>query len=146
MRGKREARVRTRGGRGVLRLAFVYAVLLASLTLVVRRQSRALDALRSLDELRRERAVMAAARAELVRDLERLESRGHVVEIARRELGMHIPGTDEIVLLPWPEAESEAVVAGGRAWSDGRADEAGRAAGGSGGGGGAGAGGSEAAR
>ncbi|MFW6201437.1 MAG: hypothetical protein ACOC8B_02595 [Gemmatimonadota bacterium] len=145
MRGKGEV-ARERGGRGVLRLAFVYAILLASLTLVVHRQSRALDALRSLDELRRERAVLAATRAELVRELERLESRRHVVGVARRELDMHIPATDEIVLLPWPAVESEAAAAGGRAAvADGRVEEAGRAAGGVGAGGDGGASAREAA-
>lgn len=91
-----------KGQKGVLRLALVYMALLASLTLVVWRQSRALDELRELDALRRDRAVLEAGRTELVRKLERLESRGHIVDFARRELGMHIPGADEIVLLRWP--------------------------------------------
>lgn len=101
-------RERTEGRRqkGVVRLALVYAALLASLSLVVWRQSRTLDELRALDELRRERAVLEATRAEQVRGLEHLESRGHVVDYASRELGMHIPAADEIVLLPWPAQET----------------------------------------
>lgn len=106
-----------RGQRGVLRLALVYAAVLGSLSGVVWRHGRALDALRVLDASRHDRAILEAERAELVRTLERLEGRSHVVGYARRELGMRIPTTSEIVLVRWPggsSAEESTGATGGR--------------------------------
>lgn len=95
--------MRSRGQRGVLRLALAWALLLLSLSWVVWRQSRVLDELRALDELRRQHAVLEARRAELLRRLETLESRGEVVDAARTELDMRIPTSTEIVILQVPD-------------------------------------------
>lgn len=92
-----------RGGRsGLLRLAMVYTALVASLCVVVWRQSRAMDGLRGVDGLRREYAVLVAERVDLARTLERLESRSRIVAFARTELDMHIPATREVVVMPLP--------------------------------------------
>ncbi|NIP79168.1 MAG: hypothetical protein GWM90_08160, partial [Gemmatimonadetes bacterium] len=52
-------------------------------TLVVWRQSRALEVLRRLDDTRRERVVEEARRSALLRRVEQLESRARVSEVAR---------------------------------------------------------------
>jgi cell division protein FtsL len=73
--------------------------LLSSLVLVAWRQSRALEALAELDEVRRERALAESERAELERRIESLESRARVVPAARTRLGLRTPEAGEIVLL-----------------------------------------------
>ncbi len=88
-----------RGQPGVIRAALGFAVLLASLSLVVWRQSRALELLRELDEVRRQRAVAEAERSMLVQRIRRLESRSRVVAEASSKLRMHVPSGDEIVIL-----------------------------------------------
>ncbi len=85
---------------GALRAALGFAVLLAALSFVVRRQSRALDVLRGLDGVRAERAMAESERAELQRRVQTLESRTRVVAAARERLGMHVPDGTEIVILP----------------------------------------------
>ena len=89
-----------RKGTPVIRTALLFAVLLASLTLVVWRQSRALEVLRRLDDTRRERVVEEARRSALLRRVEQLESRSRVSEAARDRFGMRLPESDEIVILP----------------------------------------------
>lgn len=89
-----------RGQRGVIRTALAFAVLLGSLSLVIWRQGRALEALRALDEVRQERAVLEAERASLAQRIQRLESRGRVVADAAERLEMHVPTGAEIVILP----------------------------------------------
>lgn len=86
----------------VLLVALVLALQLGALSLVIRRQSKALEALRTTDELRTLQAVAEAERAALARRLQILESRGHVVRAAEATLGMHVPGGEEIVILPMP--------------------------------------------
>lgn len=88
-----------RGQPGVIRVALGYAALLASLGLVVWRQSRALEELRGLDAVRRERAVAEAERAAVAQRIRRLESRSRVVAEAGSRLGMHVPSGEEIVIL-----------------------------------------------
>jgi cell division protein FtsL len=101
---------------GLIRIALACALLLASLSMVVWRQSRALESLRSLDRLRNERAVVEAERSELLRRLQALEGRGRVVAAARTRLGMHIPSGPEIVILPLdPHPAGERSTAGGAA-------------------------------
>lgn len=90
-----------RAQRGLLRLALAFAGLLASLSLVVWRQSRALEMLRSLDQVRQERAVLETERSLLVGRIQRLESRGQVVQAAGARLGLRVPVGDEIVVLPY---------------------------------------------
>lgn len=88
-----------RSGTGTIRVALAFAALLASLSLVVWRQSRALETLRSLDALRAERAVLEAERSSLVREIQRLESRSRLVAVGAARLGLRVPSGDEIVIL-----------------------------------------------
>ncbi len=79
--------------------ALSLALLLAALSLVAWRQSRALEALAAFDEVRRDRAVTQAERVELHRRVQRLESRSRIVPAARERLGMRMPDASEIVIL-----------------------------------------------
>lgn len=96
---------------GSLALALGFAGLLAALSLVVWRQSRALEMLRELEAIRGSRALVEAEHWELRGRIDRLESRARVEPAARRELGMHVPHGDEIVILP---LEPEGTPPGGR--------------------------------
>jgi cell division protein FtsL len=97
-----------RGRWDVLGAAVAFVGLLASLNLVVWRQSRALETLRTLDRVRRERAVVEAERATLVRRIQYLESRSRVVQDAAARLGMRLPNGEEIVVLSLGAAGGEA--------------------------------------
>ena len=78
---------------GTIRLALAFAALLGSLTLVIWRQSRALDVLRSMDQMRSARVIAEAERSELVRKIQTLESRTRVVADARVvDLGSYFVG------------------------------------------------------
>jgi hypothetical protein len=101
-----------RNGNGLIRIALAFAALLGSFSLVVWRQSRALEMLRDLHASRVERAIVEAERAELARRVALLESRGHVVSAAAR-LGLRVPAASEIVILPLtePAPASRAVAA-----------------------------------
>ena len=81
------------------RVAIAVGALLASLSVVTWRQTRALESLSELHDLRQERDEVAAVRKSLVGELQYLESRGRVVPEARERLGMHNPAADEIVYL-----------------------------------------------
>lgn len=81
-------------------VALAFGVLLASLSLVTWRQTRALEALADLDRLTRDRSLAESELTELHRRIQYLESRGRVVPQAREELGMHTPAASEIVWLP----------------------------------------------
>lgn len=85
---------------GTIRLALAFAALLGALTLVIYRQSRALENLRYVEGMRADRVLAEAQRAELSRRIQTLESRAHVVTAARDRLGMHVPSASEIVILP----------------------------------------------
>lgn len=85
---------------GPLALALAFGVLLGSLSLVVWRQSRALDALRTVERLRDDSALLEARRAELARRIQVLERRARVVAVAQGRLGLRVPRSDEIVILP----------------------------------------------
>jgi cell division protein FtsL len=87
------------GGAGTIRIALAFATLLASLSLVVWRQSRALETLRSLESVRSERAVVEAERAAHAREIRRLESRARLVAVGTERLGMRVPSGREIVIL-----------------------------------------------
>ena len=110
-----------RRGTPVIRTALLLAVLLASLTAVVWRQSRALEILRRLDETRRERVVAEARRSALLRRVEQLESRARVSEAARDRFGMRLPEGDEIVILPLLRPPTG--LAGGDGSGSGEAEE-----------------------
>lgn len=83
-----------------LRAAFALGALLASLWGVTWRQSRALEAMSELDEIRRQTSVAEAERVDLERSIQVLESRARVVPEARERLGMHIAASTELVILP----------------------------------------------
>ena len=85
---------------GTIRLALCFALLLSALTLVIWRQSLALETLSALDGLRDARAIAEAERSELNRKIEKLESRASVVAAAGARLGMRVPSANEIVILP----------------------------------------------
>ena len=80
-------------------VAVALVLLLASLSLVTWRQSRALESLAALDSIRRERSLAEAEVTELTRRIQHLESRSRVVADARARLDMHVPSDDEIVHL-----------------------------------------------
>ncbi|MBW3555111.1 MAG: hypothetical protein KY466_16510 [Gemmatimonadetes bacterium] len=92
-----------RRGPPVIRAVLLLTGLLASLTLVVWRQSTALEMLRGLDAVRQERIVEEARRASLSRRVEELESRARVSVAARERLGMRVPSGAELVILPMAE-------------------------------------------
>lgn len=77
-----------------------FAVFVASLGVVLWRQSRAFEAHVVLDELRRQVAVAHAERVELERLIQVRESRTHIVPAAMARLGMHMPDASEQVILP----------------------------------------------
>jgi cell division protein FtsL len=91
-----------RRGTGAIRMGIACALLFGSLSLVVWRQSRALEAMRGLDAARAERALLQAEHSELERDIQRLESRTRIVAVARERFGLRIPAGDEIVFLQAP--------------------------------------------
>lgn len=93
-------RATARKGPPVIRAALLLAGLLASLTLVVWRQSQALEMLRDLDSVRRARVVEEARLSSLSRRVEELESRARVATAARERLGMRVPSGGELVILP----------------------------------------------
>lgn len=86
-------------GQGTIRLALAFAVLLASQTLVIWRQSRTLELLRDLDADRRARAVVESERAKLTAQLQVLESRARVRRVAEARLGMRVPTAADIIVL-----------------------------------------------
>ena len=86
--------------RGVL----AFFLLVTAFSAVTWRQSRSLEALAELDDLRRQTSVAAAERVELERDIQVLESRATVVSLARDVLGMHTPQGEELALRSAVEA------------------------------------------
>lgn len=80
-------------------LALGLGGLLASLSLVTWRQSRAFEALADLDEVRHDLSVAESEQTELRRRIQGLESRGRISRAAREILGMHQPSASEMVLL-----------------------------------------------
>lgn len=91
-----------RRGTGAIRMGIACVLLFSALSMVVWRQSRALEELRALDAARAERALLQAERSELQRTIQRLESRGHIVVAAGERLGLRVPAGDEIVFLRAP--------------------------------------------
>jgi cell division protein FtsL len=87
----------------LIRMGLLFVLLLGSLTLVVWRQSRALEMQRALETVRRERAVEESRRTALLRRVEQLESRTRVSEAAGSRLGMRLPAGNELVILPLQE-------------------------------------------
>jgi cell division protein FtsL len=89
-------------GNGAIRTSVAFALLFASLSLVVWRQSRTLEELRALDAARAERTVLQAERARLQREIHQLESRSRIVAAAGSRMGLRLPAADEIVFLQAP--------------------------------------------
>lgn len=87
---------------GAIRLGAAFALLFTSLSLVVWRQSRALEELRGLDEARSTRAVLQAERSELQREIQSLESRSRII-VAGARLKLRVPSAAEIVILRAPD-------------------------------------------
>ncbi len=85
---------------GLTVIALSTAALLAALSFVTWRQSRALEALAEWDGLRRELSLVRAEQGEFARRIQVLESRGRIVPEARERLGMKTPTASEIVILP----------------------------------------------
>ena len=80
------------------RATLTFALLVCSLGFVTWRQSRALEANRALDELRRQVSVAQAESVELERTIQGLRSRSRIVPAASA-LGMHTPDASEQVIL-----------------------------------------------
>jgi cell division protein FtsL len=80
------------------RAAVTLALLVCALGFVTWRQSRALEANRVLDDLRREVSVAQAEHVELERDIQVLRSRARIVPEATR-LGLHTPDASEQIIL-----------------------------------------------
>jgi cell division protein FtsL len=100
---------------GAVRVALAFAALLASLSLVVYRQSRALEVLRELDALRSARAVAESERAVLSAEVQELESRARIKAVAEARWGMRVPVSGELVTLLAPTGVvGERVAAGVR--------------------------------
>jgi cell division protein FtsL len=103
-------------GNGAIRTSVSFGLLFASLSLVVWRQSRALEELRSLDTARSERTILQAERSALQREIQQLESRTRIMSAAGGRMGLRLPAADEIVFLQAPAwaatADSEPPVEG----------------------------------
>ena len=93
----------TRTG-GTIRVALAFAALLASLSLVVWRQSRASEVLRELDGLRSARAVAESERAAVSATIQKLESRARIKGVVEERWGMRVPASGELVTLLRPDA------------------------------------------
>jgi hypothetical protein len=78
-------------------LVFVLAIL----AWVVARQTSAVVSAGELDDLRNERSLLEARRAELLRRIREGESRAVLVPRAE-SLGLRMPADSEIVILPAP--------------------------------------------
>ncbi len=78
-------------------LVFVLAIL----AWVVARQTSAVVSAGELDELRNQRSLLEARRAELLRRIREGESRAVLVPRAE-SLGLRLPADSEIVILPAP--------------------------------------------
>ena len=80
-------------------VALGFAGLLASLSFVTWRQSRAFEELANLDHVEREVALAEAEQTELRRRIQRLVSRARISEVASVRFGMQLPDASEIVLI-----------------------------------------------
>jgi cell division protein FtsL len=92
-----------RRGPPLIQTGLLFLLLLGSLTLVVWRQSQALEMQRALESVRRDRALEESERTALLRRGEQLESRTRVSADAAARLGMRLPSGTEIVILPLRE-------------------------------------------
>ncbi len=79
--------------------ALGFAGLLAALSLVTWRQSRAFEALAELDRLEKSLSLAESERTELLRLIQGLDNRTRISSVAQERLGMHRPDASEMVLL-----------------------------------------------
>jgi cell division protein FtsL len=93
-------------GSGAIRMGMALTLLFASLSMVVWRQSRALEELRGLDAARSSRAVLQAERTALQREIQRLESRSRIIAVAGDRFGLRMPAGSEIVILQAPARQN----------------------------------------
>ena len=77
-----------------------WLILLAGLSAVPWRQTQGVRLEREISALRGEVAASEAERMEWVQRTSRLQGRGRIVAFARNRLGMHLPGDQEVLLLP----------------------------------------------
>lgn len=94
-------------GTGTLRVIFACAALFAALSGVVYRQSRALEVLRELDAARSDRAIAESERAALQRQIQELEGRARIVQVAGERLGLRPPSASELVILRVPAGRAD---------------------------------------
>jgi len=80
-------------------IAVWLVALLAALSLVIARQTAALNAARALTDLREERAALEGRRADLERRARTGQSRAVLLPRAQK-LGLRLPADTEIILLP----------------------------------------------
>lgn len=83
-----------------IRLAASVALLLGSLSVVVWRRSRTLEALALSESVNRGISLAEAELTELQRRIQHLESYGRVVLETRERLGMKTARAEDIVILP----------------------------------------------
>jgi cell division protein FtsL len=104
------------GGEGTLRVALAFAAFLGSLSLVIWRQSRALEVLRELDGARVERAAVESDKSRNVEEIQVLESRGRIAGVAGTQWGMRVPSSDEefVIMLRPDEGDTSPVTPTGR--------------------------------
>ncbi len=89
--------------RGFLRVVLAFAALLASLALVIHRQSDAYRELRALASARTERALLESDRSRLTARIQLLESRPRVAELTAAWWNMRVPASgEEFVILLRP--------------------------------------------
>lgn len=103
------------GGEGTLRVALAFAAFLGSLSLVIWRQSHALEVLRGLDGARVQRAAVESEKSRSIEEIQFLESRGRIANVAGSRWGMRVPSSDEefvIMLRPDGGYVSPAIPAG----------------------------------
>lgn len=109
--------MRRRGGEGTVRVALAFAAFLGSLSLVIWRQSRALEVLRELDGARVERASIESAKSRQMEAIQHLESRGRIADLTGKRWGMRVPSSDEefVIMVRPPGREESRGDRGGRA-------------------------------
>ncbi len=91
---------RSRSSRSWATLSLValgFSGLLAALSLVTWRQSRAFESLAELDRLEKSLSLAESERAELLRRVQGLDSRTRISSVAQERLGMHRPDASEMV-------------------------------------------------
>jgi hypothetical protein len=70
--------------------------------LIVWRQSAALATSRQLEQLRKTRGALEVTRSAVIGDIHRARSRGVLVPLAERRLGLRLPQDSEITILQDP--------------------------------------------